>query len=77
MVRDHPKCVDVTLFCWVAILQTETGGVQQFRCHVSDGADRGRSRAAKIYCVWVRYDGDESVVSEAGMEIAIDEDVCL
>jgi hypothetical protein len=27
--------------------------------------------------VWIRYDSDDPVVSEARMEITVDEDVCL
>jgi hypothetical protein len=40
LVCDHSKRVDVALLSWVAVLHIEARGVQEFRCHVSDGAHR-------------------------------------
>ena len=77
MVRDYSERVDVALLRWVTVLQAETGGVQQFRCHVSDGANRRGRRATRVHSVWIRYDSDKPVVCEASVEIAVDEDVCL
>jgi hypothetical protein len=36
-----------------------------------------RGGTVRIHSVWIRYDSDEPVVSEARMEITIDEDVFL
>ena len=77
MIRDHSKRVCVALFRWAAVLQTETGGVQQFWCHISDSADERGRRTARIHGVRIRYDSDESIVSEPRVEITVDEDVCL
>ena len=77
MVRDHSKRIDVTLFRWIPMLRTGTGRVQQFRCHVSGGAGIRRRFSVRIQSIWIGYDGDESVVSETRMEIAVNKDICL
>ena len=80
LVCDHPKCVDVALLRWIAVLQIEAGGVQQFWRHVSDGGGAGAGRwdyTVEIHNAWIRHDGKVSVICEARMEIAVDEDVYL
>jgi hypothetical protein len=77
LVCDHSKRVDVAFLSWVAVLHTKAGGVQEFWCHVSNGA-HGRGRyATGIDVVWIGCDSDESIVGEARVEIAVDDDVRL
>lgn len=77
LVRGHSERVDVTPSSRVAVLQIETGGVQQFWGHVSNGSNRGRHRATGVDSVRIRDDRDEPVVCEASMGAAVDDDVCL
>jgi hypothetical protein len=77
LVCDHSKCVDVALLSWVAVRHTKAGGVQKFGCHVSNGA-HGRGRhATGVDVIWIGCDRNESIVGEARVEIAVDDDVRL
>ena len=77
MIHDHSECVGVALPRRVAVLQIEAGGVQQFRCRVSGGSNGERGRATGVDIARIRDDRDEPIVSEASVEVAVDDDVCL
>ena len=49
------------------------------RTIVFGGAALGTDTAknALIHSIWIRYDNDEAIVGEAGMEITVDENICL
>jgi hypothetical protein len=77
LVCDHSKRVDVVLLSWVTVLHTKAGGVQEFRCHVSNGAHRRGRYATGIDIIWVGCDRNESIVGEARVETAVNDDIRL
>jgi hypothetical protein len=76
LVRDHPKRVHVAVLCGVAVPQTESRGIQQFRCRVSDVFQTRKYRGSIVQHVNIKPTNC-SVVSQARPKIGVDQDVRL
>ena len=48
LVRDNSERIDITLLRRVAVLQFKARGIEEFRCHVSNGARGRRRRTTRV-----------------------------
>ena len=75
LIRNHSKRIYITIFRWLSVRESEGRGIQQFRRYVLDVAFKG-GEGCVIRHFSIQHP-DSTVISKAGSEIAVDENVRL
>ena len=76
-VNGHSKRIDVTLISSTVIPQTKSRGGQQLRGGIPNSVEKGGRSVDRVPVNSIGNDREEPIVGKAGMEIAVDENVCL